>query len=116
MAAGQGAHRQLAGLGLLGLQQAAQDLGRGLARLHQHPDLRSAVEWLVGTGGALTRVPGGEAILRAVATGAGGHLLPPPEVRVLIDREYLFSALGTLAQAYPGEVRATFHKWVEPGS
>ncbi len=42
----------------------------------------------------------------------GRHLLPPPEVHVLIDRDYLFSALGTLAQAYPDEVRATFGNWV----
>jgi hypothetical protein len=40
-------------------------------------------------------------------------LLPCPDVRVLIDRDYRFSALGTLAQAYPNEVRATFHRWVD---
>ncbi len=84
----------------------------GRRQVFKGKDLTS-VEWLVGTGGALTRVPGGDAILRGVALGAGRHLLPPPEVRVLIDRDYLFSALGTLAQAYPDEVRATFHNWVE---
>ena len=56
----------------------------------------------MGTGGALTRVPGGDATLRGVARGAGRHLLPPPEVRVLIDRDYLFSALGTLAPGISG--------------
>jgi uncharacterized protein (TIGR01319 family) len=84
----------------------------GRRQVFKGKDLTS-VEWLVGTGGALTRVPGGDAILRGVARGAGRHLLPPPEVRVLIDRDYLFSALGTIAQAYPDEVRATFHNWVE---
>jgi uncharacterized protein (TIGR01319 family) len=84
----------------------------GRRQVFKGKDLTS-VEWLVGTGGALTRVPGGDAILRGGACGAGRHLLPPPEVRVLIDRDYLFSALGTLAQAYPDEVRATFHTWVE---
>jgi uncharacterized protein (TIGR01319 family) len=73
----------------------------------------TSVAWLIGTGGALTRVPGGETILRAVAGGAGKHLLPPSDVRVLIDRDYRFSALGTLARAYPDEVRATFQAWVE---
>lgn len=73
----------------------------------------TSVKWLIGTGGALTRVPGGEVILRCVSRGAGKHLLPPPEVHVLIDRDYRFSALGTLAHAYPDEVRATFHDWVE---
>jgi len=73
----------------------------------------TAVKWLVGTGGALTRIPGGEAILRAICQGSGKYLLPPPDVRILIDRDYRFSALGTLAQAYPEEVKATFHRWVE---
>ena len=31
----------------------------------------------------------------------------------MIDRDYRFSALGTLAQGYPDEVRATFRAWVE---
>jgi uncharacterized protein (TIGR01319 family) len=73
----------------------------------------TAVKWLVGTGGALTRVPGGESILRAICQNPGKYLLPPPEARVLIDRDYRFSALGTLAQAYPEEVKATFRSWVE---
>lgn len=73
----------------------------------------TAVKWVVGTGGALTRIPGGEAILRAVCKGPAKYLLPPPEARVLIDRDYRFSALGTLAQAYPEEVKATFRRWVE---
>lgn len=71
----------------------------------------TAVRWVVGTGGALTRVPGGTAILRAICLGAGRHLLPPEEAHILLDRDYLFSALGTLAQAYPDEVRATFARW-----
>ncbi len=73
----------------------------------------TAVKWVVGTGGALTRVPGGEAILRGICKGSGKYLLPPPDAQILIDRDYRFSALGTLAQAYPEEVKATFRKWVE---
>jgi uncharacterized protein (TIGR01319 family) len=73
----------------------------------------TAIQWLVGTGGALTRVPGGESILRSICKGAGKYLLPPPEVRILIDRDYRFSAFGTLAQAYPEEVKATLRNWVE---
>lgn len=71
----------------------------------------SAVQWVVGTGGALTRVPGGEVTLRSVCTGVGKHLLPEPSARVLMDRDYRFSALGTLAQSYPDEVRETFRRW-----
>ncbi len=72
----------------------------------------TAVQWVVGTGGALTRVPGGEAILRGICKGPGKYLLPSPDARILIDRDYRFSALGTLAQAYPEEVKATFRRWV----
>jgi uncharacterized protein (TIGR01319 family) len=71
----------------------------------------TAVKWVVATGGALTRVEGGEECLRSICTGPGKHLLPPPEVRCLIDGDYLFSALGTMAQAYPDQVRRTFQRW-----
>lgn len=73
----------------------------------------SAVKWVIGTGGALTRIPGGEGILRSVCTGVGKYLLPAPEARILLDRDYLFSALGTLAQAYPEDVKKTFENWVD---
>jgi uncharacterized protein (TIGR01319 family) len=73
----------------------------------------TAVEWVVGTGGALTRIPGGEGILRGICRGPGRFLLPRPEARILIDRDYRFSSLGTLAQAYPDDVRATFRRWVD---
>ncbi len=44
----------------------------------------TAVRWLVGTGGALTRIPGGgEEILRDICRGgAGKYLLPNPDTRV----------------------------------
>ncbi len=73
----------------------------------------SAVKWVIGTGGALTRIDGGAAILKTICTGPGKHLLPVPEARILLDRDYRFSALGTLAQAYPDDVKATFRRWVE---
>lgn len=72
----------------------------------------SAVKWVVGTGGALTRIEGGREILSRICTGPGKYLLPPREARILIDKDYRFSALGTLAQVYPEEVRSTFKKWV----
>ena len=72
----------------------------------------TAVRWIIGTGGALTRIPGGEEILGRIRLGAGARLMPPPEARILIDRDYRFSALGTLAQVYHEEVAATFADWV----
>ena len=73
----------------------------------------TAVQWLVGTGGALTHLSGGEEILRGICMGAGQHLLPTPETKVIIDESYRFSALGTLAHHYPEEVKATFAHWVQ---
>jgi uncharacterized protein (TIGR01319 family) len=73
----------------------------------------TAVQWIVGTGGALTRLDGGEKILQQVRGGAGKYLLPQTDARILMDREYRFSALGTLAQSYPDAVKATFKYWVE---
>lgn len=72
----------------------------------------TAIQWVIGTGGALTLIDGGEEILRNVCTGAGKYLLPAPETKIILDREYRFSALGTLAQAYPEDVKLTFQKWV----
>lgn len=73
----------------------------------------TAVRWVIGTGGALTRIEGGNNILSSICTGAGKYLLPSPDAKVLIDRDYRFSALGTLAQDYPEQVKTTFRNWVE---
>ena len=73
----------------------------------------SAVKWVIGTGGALTRVQGGKEILVKICTGAGRHLLPQPGTPIRLDRNYLFSALGTVAQSYPHEVALTFEHWLE---
>ncbi len=75
----------------------------------------SAVKWVIGTGGALTLVSGGQDILRSVCTGVGKYLLPSADTKILLDRQYRFSALGTLAQTYPEDVRITFRRWVESG-
>jgi uncharacterized protein (TIGR01319 family) len=72
----------------------------------------TGVKWVVATGGALTRIEGGADCLRSICTGAGKYLLPSKDARILIDRNYLFSALGTLAQAYPEDVKRTFERWV----
>ena len=73
----------------------------------------TAVKWVVATGGALTKVERASECLRAVCTGAGKHLLPDSSATILVDAEYRFSALGTLAHAYPDDVRATFRRWID---
>ena len=73
----------------------------------------TAVKWLIATGGALTRIEGAAESLKKICTGTGTHLLPSDDTKILIDRNYLFSALGTVAQAYPSDVKMTFRQWVE---
>ncbi len=67
----------------------------------------TAVRQIIGTGGALTRVDGGDRILKRICQGPGQSLLPPPEATITLDGDYLFSALGTVAQRHPNEVRTT---------
>ncbi len=76
----------------------------------------TTVRWVIGTGGALTRIPGGKAILRSVCTGPGKYLFPKPDATILMDRDYLFSAFGTLAETYPEAVKSTFQHWVDRGA
>jgi len=58
----------------------------------------TACRLVVGTGGALTRLPGAEAALAdARARGGGGErLLPPPDARIALDRDYVFACGGAL--------------------
>jgi len=58
----------------------------------------TACRLVVGTGGALTRLPGGEAVLGDVRAknGGGERLLPPPDARVALDRDYVFACCGAL--------------------
>lgn len=71
----------------------------------------TAVRWVVARGGALTKIPGAAGALSEACTGMGTHLLPPPDARLLVDDAYRFSALGTLARAYPDEVAQTLRRW-----
>jgi hypothetical protein len=69
----------------------------------------TASRLLIGTGGALTRLPGGEAMLAATRASASGgeRLLPPADARVALDRDYVFACCGALAGRFePGAVVA----------
>lgn len=71
----------------------------------------TAVKYVIGTGGALTRVEGGRQLLSSICTGAGKYLMPCKEAKVLIDSDYLFSALGTISVDYHDLVVNTIKKW-----
>ncbi|HJW74337.1 MAG TPA: glutamate mutase L, partial [Thermoleophilia bacterium] len=59
----------------------------------------TACRWVIGTGGALTRLPGGEEALAATRATTGGpaeRLLPPADALVALDRDYIFACCGAL--------------------
>lgn len=66
--------------------------------LAEGKDLTS-VKWIIGTGGALTKLPNRIEILEKVATSnKGDKLLPTPEVKILIDNDYIMASLGVLSK------------------
>ena len=62
------------------------------------------VKYIVGTGGALTRLPHREALLRALADcNTTKMMLFPPEgeLALLFDDDYIMASLGVLSKRYP---------------
>ncbi len=61
----------------------------------------TAIQYIIGTGGSLTRLPGNKEILESVKTFAKEEELYPTEVaKVLIDEDYILSSLGVLSKSY----------------
>ena len=62
----------------------------------------TAIRYIVGTGGALTRLPNRVELLRRVALcNNGSKLLPTPEAEILIDNDYIMASLGVLSKENP---------------
>ncbi|SDK55225.1 GlmL-related ornithine degradation protein [Natronincola ferrireducens] len=62
----------------------------------------SNIKYVVGTGGALTRLPNSIEILRtALKKNNRNLLLPTEEVRILIDNHYIMASLGVLSKRHP---------------
>ncbi|QEK12090.1 DNA mismatch repair protein MutL [Crassaminicella thermophila] len=60
------------------------------------------VKWIIGTGGALTRLPNRIEILKKIAIqNKGDYLLPNKEAKILIDNHYIMASLGVLSKKYP---------------
>lgn len=73
----------------------------GKSELVEGRDL-TAVRYLIGTGGALTRLGAGRDILSNLRRDPSGRkLLPPPDVKVFIDDRYVMASAGLLAAARP---------------
>lgn len=62
----------------------------------------TSVKYIVGTGGALTRLPERKALLEGVAlANKGDRLYPTPEAQILIDDDYIMASLGVLSKVHP---------------
>lgn len=62
------------------------------------------VKYIIGTGGALTRLAGAREILAGIPhANKGNDLLPNAEVKILIDNDYIMASLGVMAKEYPRE-------------
>lgn len=62
----------------------------------------TGVKYIVGTGGALTRLPGRLDILKNIPhSNNGTDLLPNAEAKILIDNHYIMASLGVMSKKYP---------------
>ncbi len=61
----------------------------------------TSLKWIIGTGGALTRLPDGTSIIKQIAlSNKGDKLLPSAEAQILIDTDYTMASLGVLSRRY----------------
>lgn len=64
----------------------------------------TACRLVIGTGGALTRLPDGLAILGETRSKDGGdRLLPPADSVCALDRDYVFACCGALSAYFSGD-------------
>jgi len=64
----------------------------------------SNIKFIIGTGGALTRLPNNIEVLKnAAGRGKGLELYPGKGTKILIDKFYIFASLGVLSKKYPEE-------------
>lgn len=60
------------------------------------------VKYIIGTGGALTRLPNRVEIMKKIAqSGKGTELFPTAEAKILVDNYYIMASLGVLSKRYP---------------
>jgi len=92
----------------------------GRQTLVQGKDL-TQVKYIIGTGGALTRLKGGADILNRIVTQHNPEqlLLPSAGASVLLDHDYIMASLGVLSYKYEAAalrlLKQSFEKEVEMG-
>lgn len=62
----------------------------------------TTVKYIIGTGGALTRLPNRVEIMKRIAlSNKGNNLFPTKEAKILVDNNYIMASLGVLSKKYP---------------
>jgi uncharacterized protein (TIGR01319 family) len=74
----------------------------GRSTLAEGKDL-SEIKYILGTGGALTRLPNRVKLMERIAQSnkTGLMLFPPETARILVDNDYIMASLGVLSKKYP---------------
>jgi uncharacterized protein (TIGR01319 family) len=73
----------------------------GKKKVAEGKDL-TKIKYIVGTGGALTRLPGRTDIIKKViANVKGNEMFPNAEAEILIDNDYIMASLGVMSKEYP---------------
>jgi hypothetical protein len=66
----------------------------------------TAVKYIIGTGGALTKLGTGKEILGDLRRDPRERkLLPPTDIEVLLDNDYIMATAGVLSQQYEEEAK-----------
>ncbi len=86
----------------------------GRSTLVEGKDL-TQVKWIIGTGGALTRMAGGRRILESLRVEqVTRRLFPLTTARVVIDEKYLMAPLGVMSEHHPREARQILRQLLNP--
>lgn len=73
----------------------------GRKRVARGKDL-TAVKYIVGTGGVLTKLPGRHKILKeTIAENNTAKLLPHSDTKILIDNHYIMASIGVMSKTHP---------------
>ncbi len=75
--------------------------GAGRKSVAEGKDL-TQIKYIIGTGGALTRLPSRIDIMEKISSsGKGTELFPTAEAKILVDNNYIMASLGVLLRKYP---------------
>jgi uncharacterized protein (TIGR01319 family) len=73
----------------------------GRKKVAEGKDLTN-IKYIIGTGGALTRLPNNIHILEnALASGKGNEMYPSEGIKILIDHYYIMASVGVMSKEYP---------------